>query len=117
MPTPTDTLMADARCINQCIPSGMQLAVLISMLAKLLGMTTDTNAMMAAARCINSCIPAGMQMAVLIGLVDQFLSGGGAGAGTTGHGPPTTSPSAALTWYVDLDTDTVYLWYGGAWHP
>ena len=60
-----NTLIAGATCIQSCIPPGMQLPVIISILAP----GEDPNALMDAAKCIQNCIPDGMQLPVLISLV------------------------------------------------
>jgi len=84
----TTTLMNNARCIESCVPEGMQLAVLINLFAQIAGMSTDPNTLMQAARCM-TCIPEGDRMGVLIYLADQIAQGGGGGGG--GSQTPWTS--------------------------
>lgn len=59
-------LLDDARCIQKCIPGGLQLSALIS-LVNAGGMTAAQ--LIESARCLNSCIPKGLQLAALISLV------------------------------------------------
>jgi hypothetical protein len=74
MPTPLDTnaLIADATCIQQCIPEKMQNAVLISILAKIAGVSTDPASLMAGVNCVDQCIPDGMKPSVIISLLEQI---------------------------------------------
>lgn len=74
-------LLDDARCLEQCIPPGFQSAILISLFARVAGVSADPATLMADARCINACVPPGMQMAVLISLASQILAAGGGGSG------------------------------------
>ena len=118
MPTATDSLMSDAKCIDSCIPPGMQLSVLISLFAQIAGVSTDTNSLMAGATCINSCIPQGMQLSVLVSLAMQIVSGGGAGV-ACGNGAPTSTPSSSCAFYIQTDgvpAGVIWEWYNGAWH-
>lgn len=75
MATDIATLLDQAKCINSCIPQGMQLAVLIYLLALSAGVDpTDTNALINNARCIDSCIPDGAKAAVITKLLEDINS-------------------------------------------
>ena len=131
MATPaTDSLANQAKCIDQCIPKGMQMAVLIAVFAKLAGMsTTDTNALIAKATCIDQCIPPGMQISVLNGLANQILAGGGGlaqifcGTGTPIDGsanPNPGTPLASCALWIQSDSVpvanmTTAIWINGSW--
>ena len=69
--------MAGARCIEPCVPQGMELSVLISIFAQIAGVSTDPNSLMAGAVCIDRCIPKGIQDAALISILNQIVEGGG----------------------------------------
>lgn len=72
----TNQVMADARCIDSCIPDGMKTAVLIYLLAKSAGVdVTDTNALINNARCLDSCIPDGAKASVILYLFDKMVNG------------------------------------------
>ena len=126
----TDSLISQAKCIDQCIPRGMQMAVLIAVFAKLAGMsTTDTNALINLAKCVDQCIPPGMQLAVLNGLASQIASGGGGlaqifcGTGTPIDGsanPNPGSPIATCAIWIQSDSApvanmTTAIWINGSW--
>lgn len=69
------TLIDDAKCINACIPPGYQTAVLISLFAKIAGVSADpADLMTKEVSCINSCIPDGEKLAVIINLLDQIAN-------------------------------------------
>lgn len=68
----TNALMNDARCINDCIPAGMQLPVLIWLIANINSQSTDPKTLMNDARCIDSCIPVNMRLPVLIALAENI---------------------------------------------
>jgi len=115
MPTATDTLMADARCIEICIPGeDMKLAVLISLFARIAGVSANTDSLIAGAGCIADCIPgADMKLAVLISLAQQsalpvpnlqFISPDAMSWAAPGVTPATwtleESASASSGWFV-----------------
>lgn len=79
------SLVEDARCIDSCIPEGMQMSVLISIFCQLAGMSCDPSTLINDARCIDSCIPPGYRMSVLISLACQLLEGGGGQEVFVGH--------------------------------
>lgn len=110
----TQQLMDDAKCINSCVPSGMQLSILISIFAKIANMNTDPNALMDGARCIHSCVPDGMKMSVLISLADS-MSTGGAPDSIAYSGPPVVNPPALQNIVVDVD-GRQWQYYAGSWH-
>jgi len=128
MSAATDALIAPAVCVQQCIPEGYHVPVLISLFAQIAGMSTplNTNALMAGAVCIEQCIPPGMRLPVLISLAQQILATGGVGAGAgqsclvgiAGSG----SPSAAAPCPVSLAVNEIgQLWFwqtpGNVWQP
>jgi hypothetical protein len=83
-PTDTDSLIANALCIQKCIPDGQKMAVLIYQLARIAGLPTDQagiQSLLDNSRCVNNCIPPGMQWAVLVGLFAKI-------AGTDPVPPP-----------------------------
>jgi hypothetical protein len=121
----TDALMDDARCIEQCIPgTDMKLAVLISLFARIAGVSADTNSLMDGARCIQQCVPGeDMKLAILISLLSQIAGGGGSGGLgggiTCGTGVPTSTPATGCGIYVQTDSipdPTIFYYYNGAWH-
>jgi hypothetical protein len=77
MITDTTVLMADAKCLAQCIPEGAQKAVLIYLLARVAGVDTTSTTflkdLLANAKCINGCIPDGMQVPALIYQAAQLV--------------------------------------------
>lgn len=91
----TDSLVQGAACINSCITGSMQWAVMISLLAKIAGVSASTDSLMQNASCINSCIPDGMKLAVMISLLSQIVSGGGVGGGAVTI--VTSDPQGILT--------------------
>ena len=102
--TSTADLIEQARCLNSCLPAGYQVPVLISIFAKIAGVSADPNSLIADARCLNSCIPAGMQLSVLIDLANKILAGGGGGGNScllSGSGPPVAPPPCDVAIYFD----------------
>lgn len=65
MAVDTQQLLDDAKCIQTCIPLGMQMPVINSLLGQM-AHETDIDEMIAGAQCVQTCIPNGMQGAVLI---------------------------------------------------
>ena len=126
---PSDLVEA-GKCINQCIPAGMQMAVLISIWCRIVQLIDDTMScdpadLMESAKCIYCNIPPGMQMPVLISLSCQILTGGGTGGGCgstfSGDGDPTgvVFPDCDTAFYVQKDsvpTGIIWSWYDGVWH-
>ncbi len=119
----TDALIDQARCIQQCIPQGMQVPVLIAVFARLAGMSANTNALIDAAKCIDQCIPPGMQLSVLIALANQIAGGAGSGGAvgfvTCGTGAPTSTPASGCGLYVQTDSipaGIIWQYYNGSWH-
>lgn len=124
MPTDTNTLMNDAKCIFECVPgTDMKLAILISLFADLANVSADPSVLMNDAKCIQQCIPgADMKLAVLISLVDQITGGSstinifGVICGT---GPPVLIPKTGCGIYIQTDSvppGIMWLYYDGAWH-
>lgn len=74
MPSDAQTLTTDAACLD-CIPADMRLPVLISIFARLAGMSTDAQTLTTNASCLQ-CIPVEMQMPVLIYLAQNIISAG-----------------------------------------
>lgn len=115
--------MADARCIQQCIPgTDYKLAVLIKLFATLANVPTDTASLLAGTECIFQCIPGpDMKLAVLISLLDQIAGGGSvSGSGVTcGTGAPTSTPASGCGLYIQTDSvpgGKLWLYYSGDWH-
>ena len=94
--TQTDGLIANAKCIEQCLPTGMQMPALIALFAQIAGMSTpiNTQTLINNAVCIQQCIPPGMWTPVLIALLAGASGGATAQGGPVlgGNGPPTTPP-------------------------
>jgi len=106
----TDAEISDARCIDQCLPLGFQLPVLISIFARLAGVSADPQSLINGALCIQQCVPQGMMMPVLISLAEQIVAGGGGGSGTClsrSVGPPVV-PSLCT---VAINIDDAGHWY------
>jgi hypothetical protein len=74
MATSPNELLESAKCINCNIPPGMQLSVLIALLAKVAGINPDPTTLISMASCIECNIPPGMQIPVLIALADQIVN-------------------------------------------
>ena len=66
------TLVNNAQCIEHCVPTGMQLPVLISLVAKLAGANPDPTVLVANTQCIGQFIPPGLQLAVLVSVACQL---------------------------------------------
>lgn len=111
MSAQTDSLVQAAACDSSCIPQGLQWAVVISLLAKIAGVSTDTNSLMANAVCINSCIPQGLQLAVMISLLSQITGGGvTAGAAIVTQNPNgVTTPSFKGQQVFNTNNDTLWI--------
>jgi hypothetical protein len=115
----TNALIDQAKCIDQCIPKGMQLSVLISIFARLAGVPPDTQSLINAALCIDQCIPPGMQLAVLNGLANTLTTAGAGGCLTCGAGDPTNTPAGGCCLYIQTDSippGTIWQYYSGSWH-
>lgn len=80
-----NTIANSARCYDQCIPTGMQRAVMIYLLT--IGMTGNVtpDSLMDGAKCYDKCIPDGMKDAVIIYLLTVIGGGGGGGGGLCGN--------------------------------
>jgi hypothetical protein len=101
MPTDIATLIDNAKCIETCIPTGMQLPVLIALFAQIAGTSTDPATLVDNARCIETCIPPGMQLPVIISLLDQIVS----------TPAPCVIPDApVLTGFGTANTDILLTW-------
>lgn len=117
-----------ARCFNQCVPAGSQLAVsnfILSQIWKANDPMADISpaVILEGARCFNQCIPDGMQLAVMNYTLAQILvsGGGGGGGGLAGsqHGagpPPTDGSWTTLIWKNDT-TGIVYVNMGNVLAP
>lgn len=109
----TDDLLEDSKCI-ECIPYGLQLGVLISIFAKLAGVSADPNTLIENAKCLE-CIPNGLKLGVLISLAEQIVAGGGGGGGSTclsrSVGPPVAAPAAGCQTAIDIDDAGNWYWY------
>jgi hypothetical protein len=118
MPSATDSLIANARCIGECVPQGFYLPILVSLYAQLNGMSTpiNTQTLISNALCVQQCVPPGMLLPVLISLV-AGSSGGPQAAGSVigGTGAPVNPPpNPALYWiYNDLSPAGEQWW----WNP
>lgn len=71
--TDIHTLLDASKCINSCIPVGMQMPVLIYLMQQMSGNGMTTDQLMQAAACNAKCIPVGMQRPIIIYLLDQIL--------------------------------------------
>jgi hypothetical protein len=125
----TNALIDQAKCIDLCVPRGMQLAVLIGIFADIAGMDpTDTNALIRLGTCIDGCIPPGMQLAVLNGLINSVTNGdvGGTqifcGTGSPINGtanPNPGNPSVTCAIWIQSDSvppnQTSAIWINGSW--
>jgi hypothetical protein len=121
MAADTNVLINDAKCIAECVPGGdMKLAILISLFAKIAGVSTDTNALIDGAKCIYACVPGtDMKLSILISLASQAISGGPNGLVSCGAGAPTSTPSSGCAMYIQTDSippGVVWQYYGGVWH-
>lgn len=69
------TLANNARCFDQCISPGMQLATQTYLLAIIAGVSTSNPSDLAnQARCFFSCVPQGEMLAIQNYLLVQLLS-------------------------------------------
>jgi len=124
MSAATDGLMAPAVCIQQCIPEGFQLPVLITLFGQIAGVSMNTNALIASAVCIQQCVPKDMQLPVLIALAQQILNGGvatgGIGVGIVfgnyGGSQPTFTPASGTGAAFDTSIGRPWFYYNGAWN-
>lgn len=124
-----DDLMAEARCLNSCIPPGMELSVVIYLLTEIL-LSQDpmadigTNNLLRQSRCFNSCIPPGSQLAVANYLLCQIaLNGINVGVGTpqvfSGNGAPVglqvgQNPALPAVYYDENVPSTTWIWNTGS---
>ena len=69
MPCDPKTLATNAVCIDCGIPTGMQDAVIISLLAQIAGVPLDAPTLVKNAVCIDCGIPQGYRQAVIISLL------------------------------------------------
>lgn len=116
----TPTLIADAQCVSKCIPSGMQLPVLIAIFAKIANMPIDTTSLITQAQCVAKCVPRGMEMAVLIGIAAQLSGGGGqigvgqlveyTGINPTADGKLPSIPTEPALAYHRTGVNPTYYW-------
>lgn len=67
-----EALIAKSACIDSCIPRGMQMAALISLIQTVSGDTSTPAQLMERAKCLYGCIPTGMLMPVLLGMGAQL---------------------------------------------
>jgi hypothetical protein len=63
------TLVTQAQCLECKIPTGMEIPVLIVLLAQIAGVPLDAQELVNEAKCIECQIPQGMQLPVLIGIM------------------------------------------------
>lgn len=88
----TSALLNASRCINSCVPPGLQGAAIIQLLNQSLNGTgnimdsADVSALLDAARCVRSCVPPGMENPLIIYLLFQLAGGSGGGGGGIGCG-------------------------------
>ena len=73
-------LIENAQCLDQCIPQGLQMAVLILLFGQIVDMP-DAATLLEDANCIDQCIPDGSKMAVLLALACEIVDQGGTGGG------------------------------------
>ncbi len=71
----TNTLTQQAQCLNCVLPPGMQTPILISLLARIAGVSDDPQFLIEQSKCYQNCIPDGMKMPVLIYLACLWLYG------------------------------------------
>ncbi len=72
-------LLENAKCLDACIPKGMQMSVLILLFGELIDMPSDAQTLLDDAKCLDQCIPDGAKMSVLISLACQLVTQGGSG--------------------------------------
>jgi hypothetical protein len=70
----TNDLIDGAKCFQQCIPQGMQLAVQTYLLAVIAGGTLDPRELANQARCFNNCLSVGEQLAIQSYLLCQIAN-------------------------------------------
>lgn len=118
MTTDPNTLLANAKCLDKCIPDGAKMGILIYIFAKYANMSTDPNTLLAGAKCLNNCIPDGAKMGVLIYIATQ-IAGGGGGAPDyiSTAGPPVGTPTALNLQNIIVDSNgRQWQYFQGAWH-
>ena len=123
----SEDLLSEARCLDSCVPRGMQTAVLISLFCQMAQVSCDSADLIDNARCISECVPDHMQGAVLIYLACQIVNNGGGGGGGAqqvfcgnydGEMPTTPIPDASVTCAINYDKDAPYKmwkWSGTDW--
>lgn len=119
------SLVNGAPCDLACIPTGMQLSVLISLFCQIANVPCDAQSLVANANaaCAESCIPPGMQLPVLIYLACQIVTngstGGGGGSGAPDYinysGPPLFNPPNFQNIVVDINGRQWQFFNGGPW--
>jgi len=110
-----EDLISEARCLDSCLPRGIQTAVLISIFCRMANTSCDAEDLIEDAKCLFCKIPTGMEMPVLISLACQIVNNGGGGGGGgdpqvfSGHygglTPATPIPAATVTSAVNYDLD------------
>lgn len=120
MAATTQELLTNARCLECGIPSGMQMAVLISLFAEIADVAADPQTLMDRAACW-ACVPTGAQLAVLISLAQDIVDNGGGGGGTggvtCGAVDPVAAPANACTLYYNTENQSLFMWDGVTWLP
>lgn len=101
----------DAECIDQCIPAGFRLPVLISLFASIAKVSADPQDLIAGATCIQQCVPIGMQMPILISLAEQIVAGGGGGGSGTCLSRSVGPPVIPSTCPVAINITDAGAWY------
>jgi hypothetical protein len=76
MPTDTNSLIEDSKCIDQCVPRGMQQSVLIVLLAKIAGVSDDPNTLIEMAKCVDCQVPEGIKGSVILSLFYKIYAAG-----------------------------------------
>lgn len=109
----TDAAISDALCVEQCVPTGFVWPVLISLFAKIAGVSADPNTLIEGAKCIQSCVPAGFQVPILISLAQQIVAGGGGGGSGTclsrSVGPPVVPSTCSVA--INIDDSGNWSWW------
>ncbi len=111
-------LIANAKCLDNCIPKGLQMAVLILLFGELIDMPSDAQTLLDNATCLDQCIPDGSKMSVLISLACQIVEQGGTGGGGGGESG-TGSPEGVVTaepgtTYLDISTGNFWAKQSGS---
>lgn len=132
MPTNPNTLMDNARCIDNCIPVGMQMAVLIGLIDALGAVGGGStigfqNGVPVVPPTTTSQVS--LSINLLTGLLYYWnpttqawtlvTTGSSTNSGYSGNyagGVPSPVPTSTLAMAIDTSNNAVWLWFGAAWH-